>query len=462
MLNMTAGNPLKLILVFVLPILIGMFFQQLYAISDIVLIGHLLGIRSVAAVGAIMVVFVVMISLIIGFSNGLTIVTAQRFGSNDEDGVRRSFATGLSLSVIMSIVATTLLVADVPYILTLMNIPPELMPESTAFITLIGWGLTATVFYNYLSSIMRALGDSKTPLYFLIFALFLNIILNFFFISFVGMGVAGSALGTIVAQIISAVICGFWLWYKFPILRLKRASWKISKEDIKDHLRLSVPMGLQFFILSIGVVIVQRAANAMGADIIAGFTAASRIEAIFFVPMISLGIALATYSAQNFGAKKISRIRKGVYVCSMLSLCISILLALIVFLWGGELAALMMKGATPKVIATAEVYLQITTLFYPILGQIFIYRQTEQGMGYAALPFIACVAELFTRVFAAEYLGAKYGFIGLVYNGPISWIAACAIVMVGYYVIIRKFRDGRCPKHFKDNLPYRPDAVDVP
>ena len=146
----------------------------------------------------------------------------------------------------------------------------------------------------------------------------------------------------------------------------------------------------------------------------------------------------------------------------MLSLCISILLALIVFLWGGELAALMMKGATPKVIATAEVYLQITTLFYPILGQIFIYRQTEQGMGYAALPFIACVAELFTRVFAAEYLGAKYGFIGLVYNGPISWIAACAIVMVGYYVIIRKFRDGRCPKHFKDNLPYRPDAVDVP
>lgn len=462
MLNMTVGNPLKLILVFVLPILIGMFFQQLYAISDIVLIGHLLGIRSVAAVGAIMVVFVVMISLIIGFSNGLTIVTAQRFGSNDEDGVRRSFATGLVLCILMSFLATFLLVADVPYILTLMNIPSELMPESTAFITLIGWGLTATVFYNYLSSIMRALGDSKTPLYFLIFALFLNIILNFFFISFVGMGVAGSALGTIVAQIISAVICGFWLWYKFPILRLKKESWHITKEDIKDHLRLSVPMGLQFFILSIGVVIVQRAANAMGADIIAGFTAASRIEAIFFVPMISLGIALATYSAQNFGAKKISRIRKGVYVCSILSLGISIFLAFIVFMWGGELASLMMKGATPKVIATAEVYLQITTLFYPILGQIFIYRQTEQGMGYAALPFIACVAELFTRVFAAEYLGSKYGFIGLVYNGPISWIAACAIVMTGYYAIIRKYHDGRCPRHFKDNLPFRPDAVDVP
>lgn len=442
--NMTKGNPLKLIVMFSLPIMVGMIFQQLYALSDVVLVGHFLGMQSLAAVGAIMAAFVVVLSTIMGFSNGLGIIAAQHFGANEEDEVRRSYATGLVLSGIVGLITTIAMVVGVDSILWVMNIPEEIMVQSASFIHMISYGLLATIYYNYLSSIMRALGDSRTPLYFLIFACVMNILLNIFFIVVLHLGVAGSALGTVCAQTISVGLCLIWLYYKFPILRLKKHYFRIRWSDVVEHCKVAVPMAFQFFILGSSMAITQRICNELGPDVIAGFTAAARIEQLFIMPLISLGVGMATYAAQNFGARRISRIKRGVFQVSMLSLTISVIMAVTVFFFGGTLASMVMKDPTRTVISTAQIYLQITTLFYCFLGQIFIFRQALQGMGHAFIPFMSSIVEFFMRLIAAVFLAAYFGFVGLSFSSPAAWIGAVAVTAGGYFIVIRRYRDGRC------------------
>lgn len=438
--NMTSGNPIRLILLFAMPLLIGNLFQQIYSISDIIIVGHLLGVNSLAAVGAMTPVFMMMVMILNGFTSGLSIITSQRFGAKDKKGVRKSFATGLILSTLFGFVIMFTMIIEMGPILVKMNVPQEILIESEQFIRILSYAILATVFYNYFSNVMRALGDSKTPLYFLIFACVLNILLNIFFIVYKNYGVSGSALGTGIAQTLSALMCLGYIFWRFPILRLTKKDFRISWTHVVDHLKIAFPMAMQFSIIGLGILLIQRVCNGLGPEIIAAFASAARVEQIATLPMLSIGAAMAVYAAQNFGAKKMNRIRQGVLQCSILSFIFSIAVAVLVHAYGDNIVGLFLDKPNKAVTDAAKTYLEISTLFYCFLGQIFVFRMTLQGMGYPLLPFLACVLETVMRGFAAMYLAVRWGYIGICYASPIAWVIGMSVVASGYFFVMRRYK----------------------
>ncbi len=436
--DLTKGEPLKLILVFSIPLLIGNIFQQLYNIADLVIVGRLLGVEAFASVGAVAPLFFLIMFIIVGLTNGFAVITGQRFGAKNYEGVRNSVVISTILSVLVTLFFTALFTLFMHPILYMLNVPQNIYNNAYWYIEIIVLGLISTTFYNLLASIIRALGDSKTPLYFLIIASIINIILALCFIIFFKLGVAGSAIAVILSQGISVIFCLFYIKRKFPILHLKKKDWliKINSESLKsalEHLQVGIPMSVQFSIIGLGVIVIQSVCNTFGSNVIAAVTAALRIEQIATLPMISFGVALATFVAQNFGAKKFRRIRIGVIRTSILSIVLSILMAIIMRFYGTEIIKEFIGSATLEIIDIAHQYLLISTFFYIFLSQIFIYRNALQGMGEVVFPLIASVAELLMRAFAAVYLAIKFGYIGMFYSGPIAWISACFILSLGYY-----------------------------
>lgn len=438
--DMTSGNPAKLIVKFSIPLLIGNIFQQLYNISDIIIVGRLIGVNALAAVGASAPLYFVLLLVILGFTGGLTVITAQEFGAKNEDGVRKSVVHSLVASMVLSLVMTLFMFFYMKELLQIMNVPQEIMPEALKFIRVLCAGLVLIVGYNLLSFFMRALGDSRTPLYFLIFSSVLNIFLNLLFIYVFKMGVVGSALGTIVAISISVIACIVFIGKKFPILHLTRKDWKLDGATFKKHLDIAVPMSIQFSIIAFGVMIIQSVCNSFGPEVIAAFTSALRIEQLATQPLVAIGLAVATFSAQNFGAGMIGRIRRGVFICSMISLVFSIFMALVVRYGGENMIQIFIDGENANIIDTAKDYLNISTLFYFFLGQIFIFRNALQGMGRAKIPLLASIVELVMRALAAVYLAKQYGYIGICYASPIAWVGGALVVDIGYWLTIKKLK----------------------
>jgi len=442
--DMTSGKPLGLIIKFAIPLLISNLFQQLYSISDIILVGRLIGVEALAAVGAAAPLFFFLVVVSIGFTNGLTIISAQSFGAKNFRLLHRSVATATVLSVSFTLLFSliTFLLMDV--LLHIMNVPDEIYADTRSFLTVICAGVVMIVAFNLLSGFMRALGDSKTPLYFLIFTTLMNIVLNVWFIYRLKMGVRGSALGTVVAMTISVVCCLIYMNKKFPILKPEKEDWKLNKKLCRSHLAIAVPMAVQFSIIALSAAVTQTICNKFGFETIAAMTAALRIEQLASQPMVSFGIAMSTYVAQNFGARRISRIRKGVFECSMISLGLSIALAVFVYTLGEQIVGVFVPDGQPHltetVIELARTYLNISILFYFFLGQIFIFRNSCQGMGNSVVPMISSIVELLMRAFAAIYLAAAWGFVGLCYASPLAWIGGAAVVCGGYYKTVRDLR----------------------
>lgn len=436
--DMTKGAPLKLLLLFSVPLLIGNIFQQLYNIADIVIVGRTLGMNALAAVGATSPVFFFLMFVVVGLTNGFAVITGQRFGAKDPVGVRRSVTVSTVLSSIFTIVFSVLLGLFMNVILGWMNVPREIYKDAFWYIQIVVAGLISANAYNLLASIVRALGDSKTPLYFLIFASLLNIVLALLFILKFGWGVPGSAVAVVISQAVSACLCVVYVKKRFPILHLKLDDWKfaIKKESIPfamEHLKVGIPMALQYSILGIGILIIQSVCNTFGPDVIAAFTAALRIEQIATLPMVSFGVALAAYTAQNFGANNYSRIRAGVKRSSLINISLSIIMAILIHFWGSDIVGIFLGQAETEIIKIAREYLWISTIFYFFLGQIFIFRNALQGMGEAMLPLVASIAELVIRSFAAVYLAVKFSYFGIFYAGPIAWVTASTILAAGYF-----------------------------
>lgn len=463
--DMTAGSPIKLIMTFAVPVLIGNIFQQLYNISDILIVGRLLGVEALAAVGVSAPIFMVLLMIAFGFTGGLTVITAQRFGAKDVSGVRASVVHSLIASTILSLAMTGLTLFYLPQILHLMNVPENIWDNAYRFLFVLCSGLVLVVSYNLLSGFIRALGDSKTPLYFLIFSTVLNALLNLVLVYFTGLGVVGSALGTLTAMTISVVLCVIYIGRKFPILRLRRTDWVYNPAFMCEHLYVAVPMALQFSVIALGLIIIQTVCNSFGSDTIAAFTSALRIEQLATSPLVALGFALATYTAQNFGARKIGRIRRGVVRSSLVSVLFSISVALLVRFVGEDMIGVFIKGEKPEIIDIAKGYLDISTLFYVFLGQIFIFRNTLQGMGQSVIPMAASIVELVMRSFAAVYLASRMGYEGIYFASPIAWVGAAAVVSFGYLKMVRWFR--HClscrKKHFRsEDADLRSEAETVP
>lgn len=435
--DMTKGNPVKLILLFSVPLLIGNIFQQLYNLSDIVIVGRLIGLNALAAVGSTGPLFFMFMFVIVGLTSGFAVITAQRFGAKDVDGVRRSVTTSIILSFTFTALLTVVLTLGLHKIMSLMNVPAEIYKDAYNYLSIIVHGLWTMNLYNLLASVIRALGDSKSPLYFLIFASVVNIILAVVLILNFHMGVAGSALAVVISQAISAFLCIYYIKVKLPILHLRKRDWKFDKDFALEHLNVGIPMAVQFSILGFGIIIIQSVCNTFGPVVIGAFTYGIRIEQIAMMPLASFGIAMATYTAQNFGANNFARIREGVKKCSVISLGLSLVMTLVIHIWGADILRLFAGNAHPDVISIAKSYLNISTLFYLFIGQLFIFRNTLQGMGYAVIPLLASLAELFIRSFAAIYLAAKFSYFGIFYAGPIAWVSAAAIVSAGYFLSLK-------------------------
>ena len=441
--DLTKGAPLKLMLLFSIPLLIGNIFQQFYNIADIIIVGRTLGMTALASVGAVSPLFFLIMFIIVGMTNGFAVITGQRFGAKDYEGVRRSVTMSTILSTAFTITFTIICAAAMHHILFLMNVPQEIYKDAYYYIQIVVIGLIVANFYNLLASIIRALGDSMTPLYCLIIASVLNIFLALLFILEFHMGVPGSAFALVLSQAFSALLCVWYVKKHFPILHLKKKDWIIDwKKEFNfalAHLKVGIPMAVQFGILGLSLLIIQSVCNTFGPDVIAAFTAALRIEKMATLPMISFGVAHAAYVAQNFGAGNFSRIRFGVKKASLINVILSIVMAFIMHFWGGHLVRIFVGYQNEDIVKIAHDYLFRSSLFYFFLAQIFIYRNALQGLGRAVIPMLAAVGELLMRAFAAIYLAAKIGYFGVFYAGPIAWVAASIVLAAGYYSTIKQF-----------------------
>ena len=441
--DLTKGAPLKLMLLFSIPLLIGNIFQQFYNVADIIIVGRTLGINALASVGAVSPLFFLIMFIIVGLTNGFSVITGQRFGAKDFEGVRRSVTMSTILSFTFTLIFTIVCAIFMHKILHLMNVPAEIYKDAYYYIQIVVLGLFVANFYNLLANIIRALGDSMTPLYCLIIASIANIFLALLFIQSFHLGVAGSALALILSQGLSGLLCIWYVKRRFPILHLKKQDWKFSwQKDLNfafAHLKVGIPMAVQFAILGLSILIIQSVCNTFGANVIAAFTAALRIEQIATLPMISFGVALASFVAQNFGAGCFSRIRYGVKKASLINLGLSLFMAFIMHFYGGDLVRIFIGNGNENIVKIAHDYLFISSLFYFFLAQIFIYRNALQGLGRAVIPMLASIGELLMRAFAAIYLAVKIGYFGVFYAGPIAWIAASLVLAIGYYSSIKTF-----------------------
>ena len=441
--DLTKGAPLKIMLLFSIPLLIGNIFQQFYNIADIIIVGRTLGMNALAAVGAVSPLFFLIMFIIVGMTNGFSVITGQRFGAKDYEGVRRSVTMSTILSCGLTLAFTIVCAFTMPLILHMMNVPQEIYKDAHYYIQIVIGGLIIANLYNLLASVIRALGDSMTPLYCLIIASILNIFLALLFILEFHLGVPGSAYALVLSQAFSALLCIWYVKKHFPILHFKKQDWIFDwKEDYKfalEHLKVGLPMAAQFAILGTSILIIQSVCNSFGPDIIAAFTAALRIEQIATLPMISFGVALAAYVAQNFGAGNFSRIRFGVKKASLINVGLSIVMAFIMHFWGGNFVRIFVGHQNEHIVDIAHNYLFISSIFYFFLAQIFIYRNALQGLGRAVIPMLASFGELLMRAFAAIYLAAKIGYYGVFFAGPIAWVAASLVLATGYYSTIKQF-----------------------
>ena len=447
--NMTTGNPTKLILWFALPLYIGNLFQQVYNLTDTLIVGRTLGVNSLAAVGSTGAIAFLILGFILGLSSGFSIITAQRFGAKDFTGVRKSFATIIILSLIFSIFLTLISTTTAMPLLKIMNTPENIINEAYSYIYIMYLGIGTIVFYNALSNVIRALGDSKTPLFFLILASVLNIILDLIFIIRFNMGVAGAGWATIIAQGFSAILCLMFMLIKFPILRLNKNDWKIDWKFLWEHVRIGFPMGFQMSVMVIGIIALQVMLNSFGSDAVAAFTAGSKIEQVAGQSFLAIGVAMATYTAQNYGAGKINRIKVGAAKCLKINTIITIINILVILILGRNAVNLFIVGNYPQITEQAQLYMSIIALFHFALGAILLYRNILQGMGSVKIPFLSGVIELIMRAGAAFLLGHLWGFFGVCFATPCAWVAGALWLAIGYIRIMKKLSINFAPQTYK-------------
>lgn len=439
--NMTEGKPIKLIIFFTIPLLIGNIFQQFYSMADALIVGRTVGVRALAAVGCTGSITFLIIGFAQGLSMGLSVVMAQRFGAQDLKGVRKSFTTSIVISLFVTVALTIIGILFSESILKAMNTPDDIIGDAADYLLIIFAGTAVSILFNLLSNIIRALGDSKTPLIFLIAACIVNVILDFGFILIFDMGVAGVAYATVLAQLVAGLLCILYIIKRFPILHIKKEDWKIDARFYGRHLNVGLPMGFQFSIIAIGAVVLQVALNRLGTDAVAAYTAAGKIDQLASMPANSFGATMATYVAQNYGAGRLDRIKKGVRDCILVSVTVSIVMGAVNILLGGRLIRLFVEAEEANVIFLAKQFLVIMGVSYFILALLFIYRNALQGLGKSLAPTVAGVMELVMRIFAALVLSAVLGFAGACLANPLAWIGACIPLGVNYYTTMKKLEN---------------------
>lgn len=438
--DLTQGSPAKQILFFTIPLVIGNLFQQLYNFSDTLIVGQTLGVKALAAVGATGSIMFLILGFVQGFTAGLSIITAQRYGARDIAGVRKSMASTLLVSGITTVVVTITSLVIVYPLLKLMQTPAEILNQAFVFIAIILAGIFATMGYNVTANALRAVGDSRSPLIYLIIGMVANIILELWFILGLKLGVGGAALATVLAQLISTVF-SFWHIYKYsPLLQVTRSDLKWDSKDIRIHLHAGLPMGFQSSIIAIGALVLQGALNTLGTDAVAATTAAQRIDQVATLPLISFGITMATFAAQNYGARQFDRILIGVKQALVMSMGFGLFMGIIEILFGDLAVMLFVGSGQHEVLNLAQQYFWANGAFYYILSALFIIRYVLQGLNDAKTPTYAGIAELIMRTVAAVVLVGPFGFFGASLANVLAWVGSLVVMIPAYRKIVKNLK----------------------
>lgn len=436
--DMTTGKPLHLILPFALPLLLGNLFQQVYSMADTAIVGRFIGKEALAAVGATVSVSGLVLGFAIGIAAGFGVLIASRFGAKDYEGMRRCAANIIYLSAIIAAVMTVASVLLARPLLGLMKTPDDIIDLSCEYLTVLFCGITASVFYNVLAYVLRALGDSRSPLYFLIVSSVLNILLDLLFVALIPMGVAGAALATVLSQAISAISCLIYIYHKVPILRLQRKDMRPSLSLMGKLLCQGIPMAFQLSLTAIGAIILQSAVNDLGSDVVAAVTVGYTVQLFAFLPLESLGLTMTTYCSQNLGAGKIDRIRRGVHSGLVVALACSFVGAGIIFSLGDKIALLFFDASEATVLANVCHFLRVGTFFYPVLAIMYIYRNSVQGLGYSFVAMGGGMIEMVTRVTVATVFVPMFKFNAACIAQPTSWIPVVLAMIPSFYLLLRK------------------------
>lgn len=460
--DMTTGEPFKLILFYSLPIILGNIFQQFYNMCDTIIVGRLLGPDALAAVGNTGPMNFLVLGFLFGVTSGCAVITAQRFGARDEAGLRRSVAMNIMLNSGICTVFTLVSCLLTMPLLKAINTPAEVIDLSFSYIFIIFLGIPTIVLYNVCACILRAVGDSKTPLYFLILSSLLNIGLDIVFIKYCNWGVAGAAWATVLSQFISGLGSLIWIIIKYPILHVSKKdflcdstyTYKEMSRFAWKHLKVGLNMGFQFSITAIGVVILQGALNKFGPIKMAAFTAAQKVEQMVTVAAGSIGVTMANYGGQNLGAGRVDRIKQGVTKACLLSIAFAVIAGILAWLFSDDLTGLflsnnslstvngaqkLISAKNAQIITSAREYLHICSLFFPILFVLFVYRNILQSIGRGFWPLMGGVFELVARTIVAYTLPSIWGFKGIVAAEPAAWCAATIPLAIAYYSIMKHF-----------------------
>lgn len=438
--EMTSGASFPLILNFTLPLLLGNLLQQTYSLMDAAIVGKYLGINALASVGASTSVVFLILGFCTGCCSGFSIPVAQKFGARDYVTMRRFISVSLKISGVMSVVLAIITSLLCAFILRTMQTPENIFDGAYTYLLITFIGIPSIFFYNLLSGIIRALGDSKTPFWFLLLSSVLNIILDLFCIIVLGWGVAGAAIATVFSQGVSSVLCYIYMNRKYEILKTTPSERRFRSDIARQLLGIGVPMGLQFSITAIGSIMLQSANNALGTACVAAFTAAMRIKMFFMCALDSLGIAMATYSGQNYGAGKPIRIWQGIKSSYVMMLVYVAAINIIIWCFAEKFALLFIDPSETEVIKDTALFLHINLSFFPLLGSLIILRYTIQGAGYTKLAMFSGVSEMIARIMVSLVVVPLFGYLGVCYGDPTAWLFANLFLTPAFIYVYRRLK----------------------
>ncbi len=430
--KLTKGYPAKVVMMFAIPLMFGSIFQQLYNMADSKIVSHYVSTDALAAVGATAVISNTIIGLVNGLTQGFTILVANSFGAKDTKRMRQFVAGTIVLTMVISIILMVGGLVFVVPMLELLNTPENIMSDAVAYVRIIIAGLIFTSIYNMCANILRAVGDSKTPLYCLLVAVVVNIVLDLLFVAVWQWGIEGAAVATVIAQLLSGVLCGGYILFRFREVLPTRADWRLEKGQYLDLFTTGLAMGLMGCIVNIGTIVLQGAINPLGTDIVTAHTAARRVFDILTVIIYTVGVAMTTYTSQNMGARQPSRVRQGVRHSILIVSGITTVLIVICYLFGEPVICWISSTDNRNIIEPAVMYMQICIWFYYVLGPLFILRSTLQGMGRKIIPVTTSVMEMVIKIISANFLVPAFAYVGVAFTEPISWVAMTIVLIVGY------------------------------
>jgi len=448
--DLTVGKPIQLIISFGLPVFGGMLFQQFYNLVDTMIVGRMLGVKALAAVGSTGSVNFLIIGFCIGLCNGFAIPIAQRFGAGDHRGLRKYTANCAYASVFFSILVTVIVCILCRQILVWMKTPADIIDDAERYIFIIFIGIPATILYNMVSGIIRSLGDSKTPLYFLIVSSIFNIILDLFLVK--PLGVRGASLATIISQAIAGGVALWYLISRYEIIRMNAEERRFEPGYVIKLCTIGIPMGLQYSITAIGSLILQSSVNCLGSDYVASSAAAGKINVFIYSPIDALGSTMATYAGQNVGAGKLDRVDQGIRAAVILGAVYSVFAFLIILAFGGKMALLFVDKSELLIISNIKLYLTINNASLLLLTFVNVVRFTIQGLGYSGLAIFAGVGEMIARGVMGFFFVPAFGYVAACSASPVAWIMADMFLVPAYLIIMKRLRRQFNVNNIKEGL----------